>query len=130
MNKNGITDLCDNHPQMEAIAFCEVCGKPVCGDCAVAKLGAYFCNDASHQTIFERYTTLCESQSMFEAELIAKNLEANGISVQWFERSRYRKDFLPALYVLTGSVENAMTILQSLDLLDFIIPENNVKNIR
>ena len=130
MNKNGITESCDNHPQMEAIAFCEVCGKPVCGDCAAAQHDTYFCNDASHQTIFERYTRLCETNDMFEAELTAKNLEANGISVQWFDRSRYRKDRLPALYVLNGSVESATAILQSLDLLDFIIPENNARNIR
>ncbi len=127
MTTNGITELCYNHPQMDAIAFCAMCGKPVCGDCAVANHGTYFCNDSTHQTMFESYAVLCESRHMFETELIAKNLEENGVSVLWFDRRQYRKGVLPALYVPIGSEEKAMAILQSLDLLDFIIQKNNAR---
>lgn len=127
MITSGITELCYNHPQMNAIAFCAICGKPVCGDCAIANHGTYFCNDSSHLTIFESHTELCESHHMFEAELIAKNLEENGVSVQWFDRRQYRKEVPPALYVPNGSEEKAIAVLQSLDLLDFVIQKNNAK---
>lgn len=124
MMNNGIAGLCDNHPLISAIAICDVCGKPVCGDCAVTKRGKYFCNDSSHQAVFNSYAFFCESPTMFEIELVAKNLEENGVPVQWFDRRQYHTQNLPVLYVQNGSTEKAFAILQSLDLLDFIIVKN------
>lgn len=125
MTGNGIMEPCDNHPLMGAVAECSVCCKPVCGDCAVSKNGKYFCDDSSHPTLFENYTILCEAKNIFAMELIARNLEANGVLNQWFDRQRYHKGSLPVLFVLNGEVEKAHSVIHSLDLADFISLENN-----
>lgn len=127
MSGNGISDMCDNHPLMNAVGMCEVCGKPVCDDCAVSLKGKYFCNESSHQTISETHTLFCESQNIFEMELIAKNLESNGIPNRWFDRRQYRNGGRPVLFVPDGSAEHARSVLHSLDLMDFITSGANAR---
>lgn len=121
MSTENSSALCDNHPQMTAIGSCAVCGKPICSDCVVEKSGRYFCEDASHQQVFDQYTVLGWSQTMFEAELIAKNLTAHNIPTLWFNRQWYRNDEKPVVFVEHNAVRRAHEILQTLDLLDFII---------
>jgi hypothetical protein len=126
MNSNSIHEQCDNHPSIAAVACCTVCGKPVCGDCAVTKDDNYYCDDVTHRTVLERFVPFGESKNIFEIELIAKNLSANGITTLWFHRQHYRRFELPVLYVPFDAVEKAYDILHSLDLLDFIEREYNV----
>lgn len=125
MSTNKSSALCENHPQMTAVASCAVCGKPVCNDCAVKENGRYFCDESSHRRVFDRYTMLGQSQTMFEAELVAKNLTANNISTLWFNRRWYGSDEKPVVFVDHDAVRQAHEILHALDLLDFIILEHH-----
>ena len=36
---------CPNHPEAQAVAFCRICGKPLCDQCKIAAQGTVFCAD-------------------------------------------------------------------------------------
>jgi len=112
--------LCSNHSGVHAVAVCAVCGTPVCGDCAVTLSGATFCNDRSHAEIYAACRLLGRSGTMFDAELIAKNLEVHGIKSHWFGPAVDRTVDRFVLFVPTDQRAEAETMLHSLDLTDFI----------
>lgn len=127
MSTNGLNEQCDNHPLIPAVACCSVCSKPVCGDCAITKDGKYYCDDVTHQTVPEHFALFGESKNMFEIELVAKNLNAHGITAVWFNRQYYHRSENPVLYVPFDAVEKAYDVLHTLDLLDFIQRHNYVR---
>ena len=111
---------CENHLGMNAVGTCEVCGKPVCGDCATSHEGKIFCDEAAHVKMFDELDLFCEAETIFEVELVARNLQANGISSMWFNPKWYGMKSLPRLFVAKQSAGSAESVLQSLDLIDFI----------
>ena len=36
-------NMCANHPQLAAVAYCRSCGKPLCEECRVESMGAIYC---------------------------------------------------------------------------------------
>ena len=105
---------------MSAVDVCIVCGKPVCGDCATSYKGKIFCDETGHVKVYDEFALFGESETIFEVELVAKNLQENNISCVWFNPIQYGVHLHPRLFVATQSLESAETILQSLDLMDFI----------
>lgn len=117
---------CDNHTGMKAVGVCEVCGKPVCGDCATSQGGKIFCDEFQHIKIYNDFLLFAYAETMFDAEIVVKNLQANNITAIWFNPKQYGLEKLPRLYVAKQSADTAVSVLQSLDLLDFI-NRNNVR---
>jgi len=111
---------CENHISISAVGICEVCGKPVCGDCATSHNGKIFCDESFHLKIYDEQQFFAEAETLFEIELVAKNLQANNVSCVWFNPKQFGTERLPKLYVAKASIADAQSILQSLDLLDFI----------
>ncbi len=35
--------MCANHPDQQAVAYCRMCGKPLCAACRIENLGAIYC---------------------------------------------------------------------------------------
>ncbi|MDD8018614.1 MAG: hypothetical protein PHP42_09600 [Bacteroidota bacterium] len=113
--------MCENHSEMKAVAACYICGKPVCGDCAISQEGKTFCDDLSHSTMNLEYENLLTTPTEFEMALIVKNLEANGVSGKWFNPMQYGTKEYPRLFVLPKDVHRATDLLKELDLLDFTL---------
>lgn len=70
---------CENHPQMEAVGMCVICGKPVCGDCAVKRHGKILCENDEHITIAQGWAVVCTTNTDYEAQMVRANLENAGI---------------------------------------------------
>ncbi len=119
--------LCSNHSGVNAVAVCAVCGTPVCGDCAVTLSGTTFCNDRSHAELYASCRLLGRSGTMFDAELIAKNLEVHAITSYWFGPSADRTADRFALFVPREQCAEAEVMLRSLDLTDFITLGDHVR---
>ena len=68
----------------------------------------------------EGFSKLLSAQSIFAMDLIGKNLQLNGIDVQLtFPDPIENSNEMPSLMVKNGQTEKALSILTSLDLLDF-----------
>lgn len=65
---------CENHSGERAVGRCLVCGKPVCGDCAVNWQGKLFCDNAEHPQLHATWKTVATCKSEFESDLIQRNL--------------------------------------------------------
>lgn len=112
---------CDKHDDMMAVGTCVVCGKPVCGDCAITIDGRIFCEDRLHPAISAEMHELVTTATIFEMELIAENLRANGVDVHWFDVGQHSTPDGVKLFVKRASAESATTILKTLDLIDFTV---------
>ena len=75
---------CENHASELAIGLCVLCGKPVCGDCALSVEGKTFCENAQHQSIFRDWSVAHESDFEFESDMIRHNIAAAGIETMVF----------------------------------------------
>jgi hypothetical protein len=115
---------CDNHPSQPAVAECMVCGKPVCGDCCVRQGGTAVCEKSEHSKLMRECRTLCSAESVFDAEMIRKNLEMGGIVGFTAIGHEFEKNLpLPVQHqvrvlVAAAEVNRARALLQSLGLLD------------
>lgn len=69
---------CENHPQIEAIGMCVVCGKPVCGDCAVKRQGKILCENDEHIKIAQNWAVVYTTGTEYEAQMVRANLENAG----------------------------------------------------
>jgi hypothetical protein len=118
---------CENHLQMKAVGTCVICGKPVCGDCSISHDGKTFCDDAMHSNILDAYVLFAETETIYDADLITKNLHSNGIECLSFNQAQYDVTNHPTIYVVNQKYAEAETTLQSLDLLDFIILKTDGK---
>lgn len=70
---------CENHPEMEAVGICVVCGKPVCGDCAVKREGKILCENDEHIKIAQGWAVIFTTNTEYEAQMVKANLENAGI---------------------------------------------------
>ena len=117
---------CENHPDRDASGICVVCGKPVCDDCTTTKEGKSYCEDASHAQLLTTHVKLASAISVSAAELLARNLTANGVAALFFSQHQYSHfyrftDGPPALlYVPKGKVDTAHQLLLEMDLTDFL----------
>jgi len=75
---------CANHPGIVASTTCIVCGKPVCADCSVEIAGTMLCEDPEHRTILADWVVATRTHSEFEADMIVRNLEYQGIRTRVF----------------------------------------------
>ncbi len=77
-------------------------------------------NGVSYSKNLDGYVFLLSTPTMFEMDLIGKNLHMNGVDALWFYPDTIDvPNELPSLFVKTEQKENALSILASLDLLDF-----------
>ena len=65
---------CENHAGEPAIACCTMCGKPVCGDCATSRQGAFLCDAPEHSQHSGPWSVLAVAENPFEADMIGTNL--------------------------------------------------------
>ena len=77
---------CENHPKMEAVGMCIVCGKPVCGDCAVKRQGKIFCESDEHITVAQNWAMVYSTNTEYEAQMVRANLESGGIRCMVFSQ--------------------------------------------
>jgi hypothetical protein len=126
MTNNGEV-YCGNHGTVDAVSVCAVCGKPVCGDCAVTIEGITFCNERSHAEMYDGCLLLGRSGTMFDAELIAKNLEVHHIRCHWFGPVAGGETAVFNLFVPKEKHSEAVALVQSLDLMDFITIGRHVR---
>jgi len=121
---------CENHVGVRAAGVCVLCGKPVCGDCASSEGGRTFCEDVSHRRLTKTHSLLGRASSEGEAELIAKNLQAAGISVavfpgrSFFYLSRLTGEERTAIYTAKEEIPDAVRIIGNDDLTEFITFEH------
>lgn len=80
---------CELHADVPAVALCVVCGKPVCGDCAVRSAGRFTCDVPSHKVTASETSVLATCASPFEADLIRENLRQAGLETLVFDRSGF-----------------------------------------
>lgn len=85
-------------------------------------------NGVSHPKNLDGYVQLLSSPTIFEMDLVGKNLQMNGIDALWFYPENIEhQDELPLLFVRTEQKENALNILTSLDIIDFTTLNRNDK---
>lgn len=101
---------CENHPRMEAVAMCVVCGKPVCGDCAVKRHGKIFCENDEHIKVAQGWAVVFSTNTEYEAHMIRANLESSGIPCLVFSQ----RDHVYFLTVGDMAVVNVMVPKQHL----------------
>ena len=120
---------CDNHTGTKAAGVCVVCGKPVCVDCSVLRERRVYCDDASHAELSLSHVKLGAAGSEFEADFLAHNLSANGISVVVFYGLRYSQlcrltdNVFASLFVKNEMLESARRLLGEMDLADFFLDQ-------
>ncbi len=82
-------------------------------------------NGVSHPKNLEGYAFLLSTPTVFAMDLIGKNLQMNGIDALWFYPELMDDhNEIPSLYVKSGQQEHANSILASIDLLDFVLPND------
>jgi len=83
---SDVHDECDNHPGVEAIGACVVCGKPVCGQCAKHSGRRLFCEKDEHLQIYGDYALVATSATEYEAQMIKAIIEMSGINCVLFSQ--------------------------------------------
>ena len=117
---------CENHPGTPAKAVCTVCGRPVCDDCSLSREGKAYCDDVQHSRLTETFTRLALAATEFEGDLIAKNLEPNGIRVLLFSAKPYSQfcrltdEERISIYVAAGQAAEARRLLDESELTEFL----------
>jgi len=124
---------CGNHPGQLAIAVCVVCGKPVCGDCAVRSDDRFFCEDPDHRSIHSGWQPVYSCVSDFEADVVQRNLQQAGLETKVSSKGGHLELYWahqkPVVQVWTSKAKaaEAETLLQQLGLLggtDFSLPSS------
>lgn len=117
---------CENHFAQTAIAICVVCGKPVCGDCAIAKDQKFFCDSSEHIKIDGEYAVIHSCESEFETDMVQHNLLQAGIrSLSFSFYDHIGTYWSPGharvqVRVLQSQADQATDILRNLGLLNNI----------
>lgn len=115
---------CENHAGEQAIGLCMICGKPVCGDCAVTSEGKIFCDNVQHQEMFTSWLTVHVSDFEFESDMIRQNLANAGMESKVFSSHDHGGTYwLPDVKLVRVMVPNklkerALHILRDLHLKD------------
>lgn len=75
---------CEQHPDREARMACVVCGMPLCTSCRAGEGIPALCHDAQHAVVASNWVRLFSSESEFEGDCVARNLDALAIPVRVF----------------------------------------------
>ncbi len=119
---------CEHHAGESAIGLCIVCGKPVCGDCAVASDGRVVCDVVDHRSKASHWSSIYSSDFVFESEMIRQNLMNAGIEADIFSFGDHLETFwLPDarfVHVMVPAHERAkaLELLHQLHLTDLSDP--------
>ncbi|MFA6456442.1 MAG: hypothetical protein WCW40_06420 [Bacteroidota bacterium] len=74
----------------------------------------------SYPKQLDGYLRLLTTPTMFDMDLVGKNLRMNGVDALWFYPDPVdQSEELPVLFVPVGQKEQAHSVLASLDLTDF-----------
>lgn len=76
------TGRCGRHPTREAQGACVVCGSPVCEECDSRGSGAFRCPLHKDVSVIEGWAQVYSTSDDIEAQLIAGNLQAEGLNAQ------------------------------------------------
>ena len=115
---------CGNHPGQVAIAACIVCGKPVCGDCAVKSGETFFCEDPEHRALRTDWVPISSCTSVFEADIIERNLQQAGLEPRVFslgdhlELSWAHQRPITHVWIVKTKLAEAEALLRELGLTD------------
>jgi len=121
---------CENHSGTIAIGICVVCGKPVCGDCSVARENKVYCDDVMHSQLTAAYTKLGAVATEFEADMLVKNLSLNGVPALQYSAKRFSQfcfftdDRSVSIFVKNESIDEARRLIEEMDLEEFLIHES------
>jgi hypothetical protein len=122
---------CSNHPGQLAVAACIVCGKPVCGDCAVRSAGKFFCEDPEHCTIRNGWQPIYSCTSEFEADIVERNLQHAGLHIRVFSTGSHLELYwahwkpIVRVWAARAKAAEAEALLRQLGLIgdaDFSLP--------
>lgn len=80
------TPDCENHPDVEAVGGCVICGKPVCDECAREQHGRIFCENDDHLNLQQGFVVAYTTSTDYEAQMIKANLEGAGIDTVIFNQ--------------------------------------------
>ena len=120
---------CENHSGTNAIGICVVCGKPVCGDCSVARENKLYCDDVAHSQLTTAHTKLGDVATEFEADMIdKKSFFERGTGTSVFHEKVFPFLLLTdnrsvSIFVKTESIEEARRLIEEMDLEEFLIHE-------
>ncbi len=115
---------CANHSGVHAEANCSVCGKPVCADCSVQLNRGNVCEDPGHRTVLEEWAIVLRSNSEFEADMIVRNLECQGLKTKTFSSRAFKEKIgedaheFVQVFVHQGESQRAQDVLSTLGLLN------------
>jgi hypothetical protein len=126
MMRDLLNDYCEIHAQIPARAVCDICGTPVCGDCAVTQHGVTLCHEGSHSLIAAECRLLGRTQTLFDADVIARNLESRAIRSHRFGPFSVVDGVSYKVFVPTERLDESLSVIRSLDLNDFITLEHHV----
>lgn len=115
---------CEVHEGVDAVACCVVCGKPLCGDCAVWTESKFLCNVPAHKDVADGWEVVARCSSVFEADMILTNLRQGEFKPVAFSPGEFTVSFWhPALatarvFVRKDESEGARKLLQTLALVE------------
>ena len=103
-----VDDLrCLNHPAGPAHGLCVVCGRHVCGDCGIRRLGRYFCENHGSEVEFPKEEILYRAEDR-EALNYQRNLAQQGVDSRVYSTAQDA-----GLLIGSYSVESAVIIVPS-----------------
>lgn len=73
---------CDRHPDREARAQCVICGTTLCAECDNQSGRAHVCAEHASVPVVEGWAQIYSTSTDIQAELIAENLQAEGIDAR------------------------------------------------
>jgi hypothetical protein len=83
---SDIHDECENHPGIDSIGICVICGKPVCDTCAKLSEKRVFCEQDEHLKIYEDYVLVSVCTTDYEAQMMKSVIEMSGIDCILFSQ--------------------------------------------
>lgn len=113
---------CEVHEGATAVACCSVCGKPMCGDCAVWTGSQFLCNVPAHKEVADDWQVIARCSSVFEADMIMTNLRQGEFKPMAFSPGEFTVSFWHSglstarVFVRKGESEGARRLLQALAL--------------
>jgi hypothetical protein len=116
---------CANHSGVAGEAICSICGKPVCADCFVRLSFGIVCDDPGHKTILEELTIAFRSNSEFEADMVVRNFQDDGIESKMFSSRAFKQTIgedaqdVVNVFVRRSELQRAGQVLNALGLTSF-----------